>query len=233
MSEEIISRYEAVRGRIRKACQASGRDPDTVTLVAVSKTKSDEDVLRLLQHGQFHFGENRAKALEDRMVSVDNPSAIWHFIGNLQTNKIKFMVHRVNWIESIHKKKALKEVEKRASEINRTINVLIQVNISGEGQKSGCEPEELEDILSYAQKLSFTRVRGLMGMATFADDPETVRPEFRLLRELRDSHRHLEKEPAVQLDHLSMGMTNDLEVAISEGATMVRVGTAIFGERNY
>lgn len=233
MSDDIISRYEAVKERIRKACEVSGRDPDNVTLVAVSKTKPDEDVLRLLQHGQFHFGENRAKALEDRMESVKNSSAVWHFIGNLQTNKIKFMVNRVNWIESIHKKKALKEVEKRASEINRTINVLIQVNISGEGQKSGCEPEELEDMLSFAQGLSYTRVRGLMGMATFADDPESVRPEFRLLRELRDNSRHLEKEPAVQLDHLSMGMTNDLEIAISEGATMVRVGTAIFGERNY
>ena len=233
MSEDIISRYESVKKRIRKACETSGRDPDNITLVAVSKTKPDEDVLRLLQHGQFHFGENRAKALEDRMDSIDNSSAVWHFIGNLQTNKIKFMIHRVNWIESIHKKKALEEVEKRASEINRAINVLIQVNISGEGQKSGCEPEELEDILSYAQGLSYTRVRGLMGMATFADDPETVRPEFRLLRELRDNHRHLEKESAVELNHLSMGLTNDLEVAISEGATMVRVGTAIFGERNY
>ncbi len=233
MSEDILSRYKAVKKRIRKACESSGRDPDSIILVAVSKTKPDEDVLRLLQHGQFHFGENRAKALEDRMESIENNSAVWHFIGNLQTNKIKYMVHRVNWIESIHKKKALKEVEKRASEIDRTINVLIQVNISGEGQKSGCEPEELEDILTYAQKLEYTRVMGLMGMATFADDPESVRPEFRLLRELRDSHRHLENSPAVQLNHLSMGMTNDLEIAISEGATMVRVGTAIFGERNY
>ncbi|PWN05932.1 YggS family pyridoxal phosphate-dependent enzyme [Rhodohalobacter mucosus] len=233
MSEDIISRYEAVKDRIRKACENCGRDPDSITLVAVSKTKPDEDVLRLLQHGQFHFGENRAKALEDRMESIGNTSAVWHFIGNLQTNKIKYMVHRVNWIESIHKKKALKEVEKRASEIERIINVLIQVNISGEGQKSGCEPEELEGILTYAQKLRYTRVRGLMGMATFADDPETVRPEFRLLKDLRDRHRHLENDTAVQLQHLSMGMTNDLEVAISEGATMVRIGTAIFGERNY
>lgn len=233
MSEGIILRYESVKERIKKACESCGRDPDEITLVAVSKTKPDRDVLKLLQHGQVHFGENRAKALEDRMDSVSNPSAIWHFIGNLQTNKIKYMVHRVNWIESIHKKKALKEVEKRASEIDRVINVLIQVNISGEGQKSGCEPDHLDKILRYAQSLQYTRVKGLMGMATFADDPETVRPEFRLLRELRDSHRQLENGSSVQLDELSMGMTNDLEIAISEGATMVRIGTAIFGERNY
>jgi pyridoxal phosphate enzyme (YggS family) len=233
MSDDIILRYESVRERIKKACEACGRDPEEITLVAVSKTKPDRDVLKLLEHGQVHFGENRAKALEDRMDSISNPSAVWHFIGNLQTNKIKYMVHRVNWIESIHKKKALKEVEKRASEIDRVINVLIQVNISGEGQKSGCEPEDLEKILTYAQSLKYTRVKGLMGMATFADNPETVRPEFRLLRELRESHRHLDNGSSVQLDELSMGMTNDLEVAISEGATMVRIGTAIFGERNY
>jgi PLP dependent protein len=232
MSPDLITRYESVKNRIRNACESYGRDPGEITLVAVSKTKPDKDVLELLANGQFHFGENRARALEDRMKSIDNPDAIWHFIGNLQTNKIKYMVHRVNWIESIHKKKALKEVEKRASEIDRIVNVLIQVNISGEGQKSGCEPDQLESILSYAQNLKFARVRGLMGMATFADDPESVRPEFRLLRELRNEHRKLEKG-TVELEHLSMGMTNDLEVAISEGSTMVRIGTAIFGERNY
>ena len=99
MSEEIISRYKDVKERIRKACEECNRDPDTIVLVAVSKTKPDEDILKLLQHGQVHFGENRAKALEDRMESIDNASAVWHFIGNLQTNKIKYMVHRVNWIE--------------------------------------------------------------------------------------------------------------------------------------
>ncbi|WP_069132117.1 YggS family pyridoxal phosphate-dependent enzyme [Rhodohalobacter halophilus] len=232
MNSEIISRYEAVKKRIEQACKKAGRNPGEITLVAVSKTKPDEDVLKLLEHGHFHFGENRAKALQDRMESVKNPSAVWHFIGNLQTNKIKYMVERVNWIQSIHKKKALKEVEKRASEINRVINVLIQVNISDEDQKSGCDPEQLEGMLKYAQDLKYTKVQGLMGMATFADDPETVRPEFKLLNNLRDKHLHLNRG-SVDLKHLSMGMTNDLEVAIEEGSTMVRVGTAIFGERNY
>jgi PLP dependent protein len=232
MSSTIIDRFSKVKKRIEKACIASGRDPDEVMLVAVSKTKPDADVVELIHHGHFHFGENRAKALEDRMASLENPDAIWHFIGNLQTNKIKYMVHRVNWIQSIHKKKALKEVEKRASEIEREINVLIQINISGENQKSGCEPEELEAILKYAQNLKYTKVRGLMGMATYTDDAESVRPEFRLLKKVRDEHLHL-NEGSVNLEHLSMGMTNDLEVAIDEGSTMVRVGTAIFGERNY
>ncbi|PKD42668.1 YggS family pyridoxal phosphate-dependent enzyme [Rhodohalobacter barkolensis] len=232
MSSDIISRYNQVQERIDKACKDAGRDPGEVMLVAVSKTKPDEDVLKLIEHGHFHFGENRAKALQDRMESIKNPAAVWHFIGNLQTNKIKYMVERVNWIQSIHKMKALKEVEKRASEINRVINVLIQVNISDEDQKSGCDPEKLEGILKYAQDLKYTKVRGLMGMATFTDDLDVVRPEFKLLKKLRDEHKHL-SEGSVDLKHLSMGMTNDLEVAIQEGSTMVRVGTAIFGERNY
>lgn len=232
MSSQLADRYNSVKTRIKNACRACGRNPDEITLVAVSKTKPDTDVHELMQLGHLHFGENRAKALEDRMASIDNPAAVWHFIGNLQTNKIKYMVHRVNWIESIHKKKALKEVEKRASEIDRAVNVLIQVNISDEDQKSGCDPEQLESILSYGRDLKHTRILGLMGMATFTDDPEKVRPEFRLLRELKEKHQHL-NGGAVDLKHLSMGMTNDLEVAIEEGSTMVRVGTAIFGERNY
>jgi PLP dependent protein len=232
MNSQLKDRYQNVKSRIEKACLACNRDPEEITLVAVSKTKPDSDVLELLQLGHLHFGENRAKALEDRMKSIDNPATVWHFIGNLQTNKIKYMVDRVNWIESIHKKKALKEVEKRASEIDRIVNVLIQVNISDEDQKSGCDPEQLESILAYGQNLTHTRILGLMGMATFTDDSEKVRPEFRLLRELKEKHQHL-NGGAVNLKHLSMGMTNDLEVAIEEGSTMVRVGTAIFGERNY
>ncbi|MDZ7680955.1 MAG: YggS family pyridoxal phosphate-dependent enzyme [Fodinibius sp.] len=155
-------------------------------------------------------------------------------VGNLQTNKIKYMVERVNWIHSIEKSKYLREIEKRASRINRTINTLVQINISGEDQKSGCRGEDLPNILEYAQGLDHVRVRGLMGMATFVDpeDVEQVRPEFQKLRNIRDNHRKYESEN-VQLDELSMGMTNDMEIAIQEGSTMVRVGRAIFGERNY
>lgn len=232
MSSEIKERYKNILTRIDAACKNAGRDSSEITLVAVSKTKPDEDVLALVKEGQLHFGENRAKALETRMQNIEDESVQWHFIGNLQTNKIKYMAHRVNWIQSIHKKKALKEVEKRAAEYNRTINVLIQVNISEEDQKSGCDPEQLKGMLDYARDLKYTKVRGLMGMATFTDDLDVVRPEFKLLHDLREEHKHLAGGSAT-LDHLSMGMTNDLEVAIQEGATMVRIGTAIFGERNY
>lgn len=232
MSEDICQNLETVRDRINKACSRAGRDPDEITLVAVSKTKPVEDVLKAYECGQIHFGENRAKQLQDKMDAIEQEEIQWHMVGPLQTNKIKYMVERVNWIESVPKEKTLREIEKRASRIGRTINTLVQVNISKEDQKSGCMPAELTDILEYAQGYEYTVVRGLMGIASLVEDPEEVRSEFRLLRELLEEHKSYECEN-IQLDQLSMGMTNDLEVAVEEGSTMVRVGRAIFGERNY
>lgn len=228
----VQQNLQDVKVRIEKACEACGRNSDEITLVAVSKTKPNEDILEAFAAGQVHFGENRAKELQDKMEQIAEEGIKWHFLGNLQTNKIKYMVERVDWIVSVHKKKALKEIEKRASRIDRHINVLIQVNISDEDQKSGCEPEELQPMLKYAQDLKYTHVRGVMGMATFTDNLDVVREEFKTLKRLRDDHLHM-NGGNVDLEHISMGMTNDLEVAIEEGSTMVRVGTAIFGERNY
>lgn len=232
MSHDIKSNLQNIEQRIAASSVKTGRSRDDILLVAVSKTKPDQDILEAFDAGQRHFGENRARELQDKMERIEKEDIIWHFIGNLQTNKIKYMVERVDWIQSVYKKKALKEIEKRAGRLQRNINVLIQVNISSEDQKSGCEPSDLPELLKYAGDLKFTHVKGLMGMATFTDEPESVRHEFQMLNELREKHRHLEKG-SVKLDHLSMGMTNDLEVAIEEGSTMVRVGTAIFGKRNY
>lgn len=234
MPEDICNNIEELQNRISRACESAGRNADEITLVAVSKTKPIENIKTAYGCGQIHFGENRAKELQDKMDDYENEDIQWHMVGNLQTNKIKYMVERVNWIHSIEKSKYLREIEKRASRIDRVINTLIQINISGEEQKSGCEPEDLKGILEYAQGLSHVRVRGLMGMATFVDpeEVEKVRPEFKMLKEIRDEHRNYEAEN-VQLDELSMGMTNDLEIAIQEGSTMLRVGRAIFGERNY
>jgi len=234
MPDPICSNLEAVQQRITKACENAGRNPEEIVLVAVSKTKPLKDIETAFKCGQLHFGENRARELQDKMDESDNEEIQWHMVGALQTNKIKYMVERVNWIDSVPKKKTLREIEKRASRIGRVINTLIQVNISGEDQKSGCDPENLGKILEYAKGLKYVRVRGLMGMATFVDpdEVEKTRPEFRLLRRVRDEHRTYESNN-IQLDHLSMGMTNDLEIAIEEGATMVRIGRAIFGERNY
>jgi pyridoxal phosphate enzyme (YggS family) len=234
MAEDICNNIETVSNRIRNACDRADRDPGEVQLIAVSKLKPLADIKTAFGCGQIHFGENRAKELQDKMEAYEEESLQWHMVGNLQTNKIKYMVDRVDWIHSIEKKKYLREIEKRASRIDRVINTLIQINISGEDQKSGCSSDDVQGILEYAQGLEHVRVRGLMGMATFVDpgEAEQVRPQFQMLRKIRDEHRAYESDN-VQLDELSMGMTNDMEVAIEEGATMVRVGRAIFGERNY
>ncbi|WP_138431247.1 YggS family pyridoxal phosphate-dependent enzyme [Fodinibius saliphilus] len=234
MSENICQNLSDLNDRITKACNQAGRSPDEITLVAVSKMKPLENIKEAFGCGQIHFGENRAKELQDKMEAYEEDKIQWHMVGNLQTNKIKYMVERVNWIHSIEKPKYLREIEKRASRIDRTINTLVQINISGEDQKSGCKEEDLEEILTYARELDHVRIRGLMGMATFVDpdEVEKVRPQFKKLRTIRDNHRKFEADN-VQLDELSMGMTNDMEIAIEEGSTMVRVGRAIFGERNY
>ncbi len=231
-NEDISQNLSSIQEQIAETCESSGRDPKEITLVAVSKTKPNEDILEAITAGQLHFGENRMKELEDKMASIANPDVVWHFIGNLQTNKIKYIADRVNWIHSVEKAKYLKEIDKRAGQANRVVNALIQVNISDEKQKGGCKPDDLARILESAQNYEHVKVKGLMGMATFTDDPEDVRSEFKLLKELFDSHQTY-NGGSVKLEHVSMGMTNDFKVAIEEGATMVRIGSAIFGERNY
>lgn len=211
-----------------------GRNPDEIKLIAVSKMHPVSAIETLYEDGHLVFGENKVQELTGKIEEFDREDIEWHMVGNLQSNKIKYLVDRVDWIHSIEKNKYLKELEKRAARIPRHMNVLIQVNISNEKQKGGCKPEALKDILSYAaENAKHYSVRGLMGIASFEDDPEDVRDEFKLLRSLRDQYAEEFDSEHIQLTELSMGMTNDLRVAIEEGATMVRVGTAIFGERDY
>ncbi|MEX0779833.1 MAG: YggS family pyridoxal phosphate-dependent enzyme [Balneolales bacterium] len=225
----VCSNIEEIKRKIALSCERSGRSPSDITLIAVSKTKPVEAIQQAVECGQRHFGENKVQELTGKMEQFENDLR-WHMIGALQTNKIKYLAKRVNWIHSIGKLKQLKEVEKRAEAAGRQIKVLIQINISEEDQKSGFPAQDLREVLTYAQSLKWVNVQGLMGMASFVDDPEVVRPEFRLLRKLRDAHRDMETE-SLKLQHLSMGMTNDFETAIEEGSTMVRIGTAIFGGR--
>lgn len=225
----IASNLKAVQDRIAEACTLAGRDPGEVKLIAVSKTHPASFVDEAFDAGQLHFGENRVQEMVAK-ASEANPDVHWHMIGTMQTNKIRLMAPFVEWIHSVPSISALDEINKRALQHNRTINVLIQVNISDEEQKSGCEPDELEALLKHASTLPGLVVHGLMGMASLVDDPETVRPQFALLRSLRDSHKHLETSN-VFMRELSMGMSHDMDSAIKEGATMVRVGTAIFGAR--
>ncbi|MEX0686324.1 MAG: YggS family pyridoxal phosphate-dependent enzyme [Balneolales bacterium] len=226
---DICSNIKIIEDRIKNICSQVGRDPNDIKLIAVSKTKSIQSIQEAVECGQRHFGENKIQELVSKMDAF-GADLEWHMIGALQTNKIKYLAERVNWIHSIGKLKHLKEVEKRAASAKRKINILIQINISNEDQKSGFSPQDLKEVIKYIQDYKWIKIQGLMGMASFVDDPEIIRPEFRLLRELRDSHKYYETEN-VNMHHLSMGMTNDLDIAIKEGATMVRIGTAIFGDR--
>lgn len=227
----ISQNIQNIKNQITEACKAVDRDPNSVKLVAVSKTKPDEDIQEALDAGQLDFGENKIQELAGKMDRLD-PKAIWHMVGALQSNKIKYMIDKVHWIHSVPKLKTLQEIEKRASAIEREINCLIQVNISDEDQKSGCAPVDLTELLKAASTMKYAKVRGLMGIATNTDNEETLRKEFSLLRLLKDNAAQ-SFSGKLNLTELSMGMTNDLAIAIAEGSTMVRVGTAIFGGRNY
>ena len=227
---QICENIRKVKSKIEKTCRKIGRETSEVTLVAVSKPKPASYIREALECGQIEFGENRMQELEEKIPQFEPAQVSWHMIGNIQTNKIKLIADKISWVHSIEKLKYLKEFEKRSN--GNKIKALIQVNISGEKQKGGVEPEDLAEILKSSTDFEHVKVCGLMGMATFVDDPEDVRHEFKLLKNLFDDHQKF-NSGSVNLRELSMGMSNDLEVAIEEGATMVRVGSEIFGARNY
>lgn len=200
-----------------------------VTLVAVSKTKPIEDIQEAYEAGQRVFGENRPQELRTKAETL--PTDIqWHMIGHLQSNKVKYLIEHTSLIHSIDSISLLEEVNKRASRIPRTMDVLLQIHIAKEEQKFGFDEEELRSILASGvlDSLEHIRVRGLMGMATFTDDEAVVRGEFKGLKSLFDEVKALLGD---EFDTLSMGMSGDYELALEEGSTMVRIGSSIFGQR--
>lgn len=203
-----------------------------VTLVAVSKTKPVEDILELYELGQRHFGENYVQELVDKQGKL--PQDIrWHFIGHLQSNKVKYIAPFVHLIHGIDSAKLLREVEKQGVKNNRVIDVLLQVHIAREETKFGLDAAELQAVLqgNELKESHHVQVKGLMGMASFSDDLSLVRSEFRELKSLFDQHR---RAPATgPLQTLSMGMSGDYKLAIEEGSNMVRIGSLLFGARQY
>lgn len=231
--ERIRRNLEFVRQRIDQACRIHGRDPSEVRLVAVSKTRPDEAIEAAHALGQCDFGENRMQDLAGKMERVDREGIEWHMIGNIQTNKLRFICGRVDWIHSVDKYKYLEEIERRGEGRLRPIRVLLQVNISDEPQKGGLEPDAVEPLLEQAASRDWSHLvlAGLMGMASLTPDEASLRRQFESLRHLRDrlAERFGDNHPAIAIRELSMGMSGDLEPAIAEGSTMVRIGTAIFG----
>jgi pyridoxal phosphate enzyme (YggS family) len=239
-AEEIAARLADVRARIAAAAAAAGRAAGDVTLIAVSKKMPPDDVAAAIAAGQLDFGENYAQELRDKRAAVDAliaaaPVALaaprWHYIGPLQANKVKYVAGKVALLHTVDSLEQLDEIDRRAAASGGAPQAcLVQVNVAGEERKHGVAPDQLPPLLDRFAALAQVRCQGLMLIPPFGDDPEISRPYFGALRALRDAER-ARLRPNVDLVHLSMGMSHDLEVAIAEGATLVRVGTAIFGER--
>lgn len=222
----VASRYEAVRRHVADAADLVGRSWEEITIVGVTKTVGIDDIRLALTAGISDFGENRVQEFLGKYGLF--PDANWHFIGTLQTNKVKDVVGRACLIHSVDSLHLLDEIGKRAQEAGVTQRVLLQVNVSGEGSKHGFESCDVREALIEASHLPNVAVHGLMTMAPFGR-PKDARWVFRELRELRDSLREMPLN-GVELDELSMGMSNDFRVAVEEGSTIVRVGRAIFGK---
>jgi hypothetical protein len=225
--DTIRERLTAVRRRIEAAAGRSGRAAESVTLVAVSKTMPVEAVRAAVAAGATILGENRVQEARDKIEALAG-AAEWHLIGHLQTNKAKLAVGLFDRIHSLDSIRLAHELERHAGEAGRRVRCLVQVNVGGEEQKNGASESEVRPLLEAASRLPHLLVEGLMAIPPFLSDAEAVRPFFRRLRVLREE---LASDGFV-LPDLSMGMTQDFEVAIEEGATLVRVGTAIFGPRD-
>ena len=220
-----------VTERIEKACQKVNRDPQEVTLIAVSKTKPIEMLQEAYEAGARDFGENKVQELMDKIPALPDDIR-WHMIGHLQRNKVKYIIDKVYLIHSVDSLKLAEEISKEALKHHVTANILVEVNVAGEESKFGTSLKEAEDLVLEIAKLPGICVKGLMTIAPFVEDGEENRKYFRILKQL--SVDILQKNNDNSIGNiLSMGMTGDYEVAVEEGATYVRVGTGIFGERNY
>ena len=227
----LIENYKKVQDNIIKACIKSGRNPEEVTLIAVSKTKPLSDIETLIKYGVTEFGENKAQELSEKFQNVSKP-VNFHMIGHLQTNKIKYIIDKACLIHSVDSVHLAEAINKEAAKRNMIANILIEVNIAHEESKFGITEDYLEDMLNEIKNYSNIRVNGLMTIAPFVEKKKKNRGYFRKMYQLLLDIKSKNIDN-VHMDILSMGMTNDYIVAVEEGATMVRVGTGIFGERNY
>lgn len=220
-----------VQENIRKACERSGRNPEDVTLIAVSKTKPVSDIEQIYAAGIREFGENKVQEMNDKQKVL--PGDInWHMIGHLQRNKVKYIVDNVAMIHSVDSVRLAEEISKEAVKKNVTVDILVEVNVAKEESKFGLYTEDVSQFVEQISKLPGINIKGLMTSAPFVDNPEDNRQYFKKLKDL-SVDINAKNIDNVHMDFLSMGMTNDYVVAVEEGATHVRVGTAIFGHRDY
>ena len=227
----IVENINEIQNEIQKICNKVNRDPNEVTLIAVSKTKPHTDIEEALKSGIIDFGENKVQELDQKYELL--PKNInWHMIGHLQRNKVKYLVGKTKLIHSVDSLRLANQIEKEFAKKDLVADILIEVNMAGEESKFGVKPEDTEELINDISKLEHVKVCGLMTIAPYTTDAETNRVYFKSLRELSVdiASKNIDN---VSMNVLSMGMSGDYKVAIEEGSTMIRVGTKIFGERNY
>jgi pyridoxal phosphate enzyme (YggS family) len=236
MAETVAGRLERLRDRLRAAAERAGRKPDEITLVGVTKTLPPQLVLEGFRAGVRRFGENRFQespekiaAVKEALGSGEDPPE-WHFIGQLQSNKVRKVLETFDWIQSLDRPKLIRRTDSIAEELGIRAQVLLQVSVSGAESQGGVEPDRLPDLLELAAGCDHLDVHGLMAIGPNTDDEATIHRGFARVRQLAD---RLGPQPAenIRLDILSMGMSSDYEIAVEEGATMVRIGSALFGPR--
>lgn len=227
---QIKKNLETIQNEILKTARKIKRDPESIILIGVSKKQSIETILNGIDAGIKTFGENYINEAVEKINIINNDTISWHFIGHLQSNKAKFAVKYFDLIHSVDTAKLAKEINKQAEKINKIQDILIQINISEEESKSGINAGSAFLLAEEISSLENIRVKGIMGMPPFSDDPENARTYFKKLKNIKDN---IDKQniPSVTMEHLSMGMSQDFNVAIEEGSTMVRVGTKLFGPR--
>jgi hypothetical protein len=225
----IKKNYADLKSDISSVCRKCGRDENEIKIVAVSKTFSAEYILELYSAGHTDFGENKVQELAAKSKELKNNNINWHLVGHLQTNKVKYIVDFVKLIHSVDSLKLALEIDKYAKKSQKVVDVLVQVNTSSEDQKSGTEPENAENLCGSISVLENVKLRGLMTIGMFTEDENIIRENFRVLKDIYDRLKTTYKD----FNILSMGMTSDYNIAIEEGSNMIRIGTALFGSRNY
>ena len=226
----ISANIDRVRAGIAAACQRSGRRPDEVTLIAVTKTFPAEQIREAVRAGVADIGENYVQELLPKHEELSGEAIRWHFIGHLQSNKVKYIAPWVTMVQALDNRSLAEELDRRAKQHGRVIDVLVEVNTTGEQSKFGVKPEDVLPFVRSLADLQAIRISGLMTIGPFLPDPEGSRPMFRQLRGIRDELGGI-TQANLHPVHLSMGMTGDYEVAVEEGATFIRIGTALFGTR--
>lgn len=231
-NENIKQNISLIKSNIEQVAKKFSRNAEKIKIIAVSKTQSIEAISAAFYAGATIFGENYVQELVEKQSQLSSQGIFpeWHFIGHLQTNKVKYIAPFVSLIHSVDSEKLASEISRQAEKNNRTIDFLLQINTSGEISKFGCEPDEAITLAEKVSSLPNVKLKGLMTIGTFSDDEAIIRKEFRLLRSKLEEINY---KLGLNLNELSMGMSHDYEIAIEEGATMVRIGTAIFGERQY